>query len=807
MSSLSQLNPMQMEAVASTEGPLLILAGAGSGKTRVLAHRIAYLIEEKKVNPWNILAITFTNKAAGEMRARVDSQVSFGAESIWVSTFHSACARILRRHIDFLGYTTHFTIYDTDDQKSLLKQIYKALDIDNRLYRERLVLGRISSAKDKLITPDQYIVEAGSNYHERKIGEIYAEYQTQLKKNDALDFDDLLVKCVELFKTQPMVLDYYQERFRYILIDEYQDTNKAQFELVRLLADKYKNICVVGDDDQSIYRFRGADIGNILNFEEAFPGAAVVKLEQNYRSTQTILDAANAVIRNNSQRKEKSLWTANGAGEKIIYKQFDQAYEEADFIIRDILNHGYPYEDCAVLYRTNAQSRLLEEKCISCSVPYRLVGGVNFYQRKEIKDMLAYLKTIANGRDDVAAARIINVPKRGIGAASLGKVTVFASANDLTLYDAMARAREIPGLGKAGEKIGRFTDLIESFRARVRSMGTASAPDTPGVPSAPDTPGVPNAPGTPDVRNALTVLEFGETKAAGGSLSQSASPECAYSIRQLIEDILDETGYREELKEEGKEESESRLENIDELVSKAMDYEREADHPTLDGFLEEVALVADVDALDQSEHRVTLMTLHSAKGLEFENVYLSGMEDGVFPSYMAATSDNPSDLEEERRLCYVGITRAKRRLTLTGARMRMVNGQTRFNSPSCFLDEIPQELVDGRRDPFSTFGGSERVQDREFSAVGLSPRTARRDKPEGTSRFAPDPKPDFGRAFTLQKSRSCIYKVGDRVQHVKFGEGTVTAIEERPKDYMVEVDFDSVGVRRLFASFLKSQEA
>ncbi len=872
MSSLDQLNPMQKEAVACTEGPLLILAGAGSGKTRVLTHRIAYLIEEKKVNPWNILAITFTNKAAGEMRERVDRQVSFGAESIWVSTFHAACARILRRHIEFLGYTTHFTIYDTDDQKSLLKQVYKALDIDNRLYKERMVLGRISSAKDKLITPDEYIRDAGADYHERRIGEIYAEYQTRLKKNDALDFDDLLMKTVELFRTQPVVLDYYQERFKYILIDEYQDTNKAQFELVRLLADKYKNICVVGDDDQSIYKFRGADIGNILNFEEAFPGAAVVKLEQNYRSTQTILDAANAVIRNNVGRKEKSLWTANGTGEKIIYKLFDQAYEEANYIIRDILNRGYAYEDCAVLYRTNAQSRLLEEKCIACSVPYRLVGGVNFYQRKEIKDVLAYLKTIANGRDDVAAARIINVPKRGIGASSLGKVTVFAAANDYTLYDAMTRARGIPGLGKAAEKIGRFTDLIESFRARVRGMNLGPA-DTRDVRDS----------GEPDEIGGGAGIGDGAGIGMLGAGEADGPHDRTYSIRQLIEDILDETGYREELAEEGTEEADSRLENIEELVNKAVDYEREADNPTLDGFLEEVALVADVDSLDAGERRVTLMTLHSAKGLEFENVYLSGMEDGVFPSYMTVTSDDPAELEEERRLCYVGITRAKKHLTLTGARMRMVNGQTRYSKQSCFLDEIPEELIEDGSEVRSGFGGygsgsiegrdgygnrydggrgseedrlfssvsddggysrkaalgrerggddfgaepvrwlddipaqqglpwndsprSERSQNRDFRTGGLSPRTARRDKPVGTSRFAPDPKPDFGKTFAVQKSKTCIYRVGDRVNHVKFGEGTVTAIEERPKDYMVAVDFDSVGVRRLFASFLKSQES
>ncbi len=812
MSSLEELNPMQKEAVSCTEGPLLVLAGAGSGKTRVLAHRIAYLIEEKKVNPWNILAITFTNKAAGEMRERVDRQVGLGSDSIWVSTFHSACVRILRRHIEFLGYTTHFTIYDTDDQKSLLKQVYKTLEVDNRLYREKMVLSRISSAKDKLITPDLFL-ETAADFQERRIGEIYRAYQEALLKNDALDFDDLIMKTVELFRTQPQVLDYYQERFRYILVDEYQDTNRAQFELVRLLSGKYKNICVVGDDDQSIYKFRGADIRNILDFEQTFPGAAVVKLEQNYRSTQNILDAANAVIQNNEGRKEKNLWTDNGTGDKLVYRQFDQAYEEAEFIVRDIIDHGYPYEDCAVLYRTNAQSRLLEEKCIACNVPYRLVGGVNFYERKEIKDILAYLKTVANGRDDVAVTRIVNVPRRGIGAASLGKVTVFAAANGYSLYDGMRRAGEIPGLGKASDKIRKFTDMIEGFRQRL----------------------------TEEYEEESVAAAWTDDTAEPGA----ARPQTPINLRRLIEDILDETGYKRELEAEGTEEAQERLENIEELISKAVDYTAGAEEPSLDGFLEEVALVADVDELDQSEHRVTLMTLHSAKGLEFENVYLSGLEDGTFPSYMTVASDNPGEMEEERRLCYVGITRAKKHLTLTSARMRVVNGEPRYNKTSRFLEEIPKELlVSSRLEPWWAASDKPRGAQKERESgkktgarsewtddafeggsrpvvwmdepeqepappqrTGLSPRTARREKPAGTSRFAPDSKPDFGKAFVVEKGRSSAYKVGDRVRHVKFGEGTVIGVEERPKDYEITVEFDTVGVRRIMASFLKGKEA
>jgi len=611
MSIYDTLNPKQKEAVLHTDGPLLILAGAGSGKTRVLTHRIAYLIDECGVNPWNIMAITFTNKAAGEMRERVDDLVGFGAESIWVSTFHSSCVRILRRHIESLGYTTSFSIYDSDDQKTLMRQVFKAMNVDTKQFKERSVLAAISSAKDKLITPEEFLLNAGADFREKKTGEIYKEYQKQLRKNNALDFDDLIVKTVELFQNNPQVLDYYQERFKYIMVDEYQDTNMAQFKLVSLLASKYRNLCVVGDDDQSIYRFRGADIQNILSFEHTFPGTKVIKLEQNYRSTQNILDAANGVIRHNFGRKDKTLWTANGEGDKILFKQFDTARDEADFVARQIRDSSYSYQDQAVLYRTNAQSRLIEERCIFYNIPYRLVGGVNFYQRKEIKDVLAYLKTIANGVDDLSVIRIINVPKRGIGATTIGRVTAFASEHGMSFYDTLKEAKQIPGIGKAAEKISRFIAQMEAFRAMAHSE--------------------------------------------------------EYSIKDLIDHILEDTGYEEELQEEGEIEAQTRLENIEELINKAAAYEEDSEHPTLDEFLEQVALVADIDNVDDSEDRVTLMTLHSAKGLEFPKVYLVGMEDGLFPGMMSIMSGDKTEMEEERRLCYVGITRAKKELVLTAA--------------------------------------------------------------------------------------------------------------------------------------------
>ena len=776
MSIYDTLNPMQKEAVLHTEGPLLILAGAGSGKTRVLTHRVAYLIDEKQVNPWNILAITFTNKAAGEMRERVDQLVGFGAESIWVSTFHSTCVRILRRHIEYLGYNTNFSIYDSDDQKTLMKQVFKAMDVDTKQFKERSVLGTISSAKDKLIGPDEFLLNAGQDFRQRGIGEIYKEYQKRLRKNNALDFDDLIVKTVELFQNNSEILNYYQERFKYIMVDEYQDTNLAQFKLISLLASKYRNLCVVGDDDQSIYRFRGADIGNILSFEETFPGAKVIKLEQNYRSTQNILNAANGVIRHNRGRKDKTLWTANGEGELIRFKQFVTAREEADFVAREIRDSVYAYQDQAVLYRTNAQSRLLEERCIFYNVPYRLVGGVNFYQRKEIKDILAYLKTIANGVDDLSVLRIINVPKRGIGATTMGKVTIFASEHGMSLYDALREARQIPGIGKAAEKIGTFIGQMESFRARAQSED--------------------------------------------------------YTIQDLIEGIMDETGYQQELEAEGEVESQTRLENIEELVNKAVSYEEDSEHSTLDEFLEQVALVADIDNMDESENRVTLMTLHSAKGLEFPKVYLVGLEDGLFPSMMSINSDDKTDMEEERRLCYVGITRAKNELVITSARQRMVNGETRYCKPSRFLEEVPGELLEEERlEPVLGSFGSRNNGDGAggFGRSGISgeaglpwnqpapgnTRTSTFGKGynayasgasqplSGLGAGSPAGNPGFGKAFTVQKAASLDYGEGDRVRHIKFGEGTVRSIRDGGKDYEVTVVFDGAGQKKMFASFAK----
>ena len=782
MSIYDTLNPMQKEAVLHTEGPLLILAGAGSGKTRVLTHRIAYLIEEKEVNPWNILAITFTNKAAGEMRERVDSLVGFGAESIWVSTFHSTCVRILRRYIEHLGYTTSFSIYDSDDQKTLMKQVFKTLDIDTKQYKERSVLGIISSAKDKLISPEEFLLNAGQDFRQKKVGEIYREYQNQLKKNNALDFDDLIVKTVELFQNDSQILDYYQERFRYIMVDEYQDTNTAQFKLISLLASKYRNLCVVGDDDQSIYRFRGADIENILSFEQTFPGARVIKLEQNYRSTQNILDAANGVIRHNRERKEKSLWTANGTGDEILFKQFDDARDEADYIARQIRDSEFSYQDQAVLYRTNAQSRLLEERCIFYNVPYRLVGGVNFYQRKEIKDILAYLKTVANGVDDLSVLRIINVPKRGIGATSMGRVTMFASEHGMSLYSALREARMVPGLGKAVEKIGRFISQMECFRAMAQSE--------------------------------------------------------EYSIQDLIEVILEETGYEEELKAEGEIEAETRMENIQELINKAAAYEEDSQHPSLDEFLEQVALVADIDNVDSSEDRVTLMTLHSAKGLEFPKVYLAGMEDGLFPGMMAVSSDDPTDMEEERRLCYVGITRAKKELVITAARKRMTHGETRYCKPSRFVEEIPAELLKEERlepvlgsargaDSFggasgrfgageeglpwnqpgsgtvSTFGNGYNAYASKTTGFGTANAGFKGGKGGLGSGQSFGTNPGFGKSFTVQKAASLDYKEGDRVHHDRFGDGTVKEIVDGARDYEVTVEFDTGGQRKMMACFAK----
>ncbi len=629
MSIYDTLNTPQREAVFHTDGPLLILAGAGSGKTRVLTHRIAYLIAEKDINPWNILAITFTNKAAQEMRERVDKITGEMGSSIWVSTFHSTCVRILRRYIDRLGYDTNFTIYDTDDQKTLMKEVCRKLDIDTKKYKERSLLAQISHAKDELITPDEMLMNAGADFNQKKVAEVYREYQSALRRNNALDFDDLIVKTVELFQNCGDVLEYYQERFRYIMVDEYQDTNTAQFKFVSLLASRYENLCVVGDDDQSIYKFRGANIGNILGFERVFPDAKVIRLEQNYRSTRNILNAANEVIANNTERKSKTLWTENPEGEKIHFRQFMNGFEEAEYVVGDISKkhreNTAHYRDCAILYRTNAQSRLFEEKCLLANIPYKIVGGVNFYARKEIKDLLCYLKSIDNAADDLAVRRILNVPKRGIGATTVGRVQDYADNMNISFYDALRVAEEVPSIGRSLSKIDGFVTFIQSLKSKAE----------------------------------------------------------AYTVTELLEEVIDLTGYVDELKAEDTEESRARIENIDELISKTVSYqetmEAEQREATLSGFLEEIALIADIDSVEADQDYVLLMTLHSAKGLEFPYVYLAGMEDGIFPSSMCIFSGDSSDMEEERRLCYVGITRAMKELTLTSAQQRMIRGETQYN--------------------------------------------------------------------------------------------------------------------------------
>lgn len=763
MSLLDALNEPQRQAVMATDGPLLILAGAGSGKTRVLTHRTAYLIEKCGVNPYNIMAITFTNKAAGEMRERIDQMVGYGSESIWVCTFHSTCVRILRRYIDRLGFGTNFTIYDSDDQKTLMKDICKRLEIDTKMYKEKMFLSAISSAKDELIDPIEFETRAAGDYVKRKQAQVYREYQQALKQNNALDFDDLIMKTVELFKLDKEVLASYQDRFRYIMVDEYQDTNTAQFELIRLLALKYQNLCVVGDDDQSIYKFRGANIYNILNFEHHFPNATVIKLEQNYRSTQNILDAANAVIANNQGRKEKRLWTDNGAGDKITFEQLDTAAEEADFVARDIARRvrkgEYQYKDCAILYRTNAQSRLFEERFITANIPYKIFGGVNFYARKEVKDLLAYLKTIDNGQDDLAVRRIINIPKRGIGAASINKVALYAQEQEISFYDALCVAEQVPGLGKAAAKIRPFVLFIQSMKAKAKLL----------------------------------------------------------SVADLLQEVIETTGYVRELEAEGTDEAEARIENIDELISKAVDYAEGEEAPTLNGFLENVALVADIDSFDENSDYVVLMTLHSAKGLEFPNVYLAGLEDGLFPSYMSITSDNSqAEIEEERRLAYVGITRAKKNLTITSARVRMVRGQTQYGKVSRFVREIPPELLSGKI--YEPKTKEDPIEQSTFQKA----RKAFRTVPSyGGSGYGKEVGEGYGSTFHSSKATKPVYtkvenqrdfgsaggalsyQVGDRVRHIKFGDGEVMAIVSGGRDYEVTVDFDKVGTKKMFASFAK----
>ncbi len=819
------LNAQQKKAVLQTDGPVLILAGAGSGKTRVLTHRVAYLIDECNVNPWNIMAITFTNKAAGEMRERVDKIVGFGAESIWVSTFHSSCVRMLRRYADRLGYDNNFTIYDTDDSKSLMKDICKKYQLETTTLKLRSIMGSISKCKDNLVSVDEYALNTQGDFVKSKISIAYREYQSALKKNNAMDFDDLIFNTVTLFKTNPDVLEYYQDRFRYIMVDEYQDTNNAQFELIRLLADKYRNLCVVGDDDQSIYRFRGANIRNILDFEKVYPDATVIKLEQNYRSTQQILDAANAVIGNNYGRKDKALWTEKKDGDKVHLRQFDTAYDEAEFIASDIgrlkRNGRLSYSETAVLYRTNAQSRLLEERFVHEGIPYDIVGGTNFYARREIKDLLAYLKTIDNGRDDIAVKRIINVPKRGIGATTLEYVQNYADERQISFYEALCEADQIMAVARSVSKLKDFVTMIRAFRTKMKS----------------------------------------------------------YSLEELLKDVIDVTGYMDYLKtldDDDESGDNDRAANVDELISKIAAYEEneEIEEPTLSGFLEEVALVADIDKIGEDNEKVLLMTLHSAKGLEFEHVYLAGMEENVFPSYMTLQNEDsdPEGIEEERRLAYVGITRAKKELTITASKRRMVRGEPWFNKLSRFVTEIPNELLDREKPQYQekpaflfddgdsideyegvedTYGKSGRYGDDDssystynrykntdsgFGNIGVkdSYRNKNFGSDTGSSqlsnsykikakpapkkpRAVPQSKPYIATAAKTHVKGSLAgiskgmpmktgkpdYDTGDRVSHVKYGVGTVTSLESGPRDYKVTVNFDDCGQKIMYAAFAK----
>ncbi len=756
------LNENQQQAVEQIEGPVLILAGAGSGKTSVLTRRVAHMIENEGINPYHIMAITFTNKAAGEMRERIDDLVGFGSESIWVATFHASCVRILRRYIDRLGYGNHFTIYDSDDQKTIMKEVCKRLQIDTKMLKERTILGHISTAKDELITPTQYELNVMGDYNKKKIASVYKEYQNTLKKNNALDFDDIIVKTVELFKSCPDVLEAYQDRFHYIMVDEYQDTNTAQFELIRLLATKRRNLCVVGDDDQSIYKFRGANIRNILDFEKVYPDATVIKLEQNYRSTQTILDAANAVIANNVGRKEKALWTSQGEGRKIHFKQFDTAYSEAEYIVNHIIKicdeEDIAYKECAILFRTNAQARLVEERCVIKGIPYDVVGGTNFYSRKEIKDILAYLKTIDNGQDDVAVKRIINIPKRGIGATTIARVQDYAVERGISFYDALREADQIMTIGRSAVKLQPFVTMIQAFRSKA---------------------------------------EY-------------------YGIEDLVKDILEMTGYVTALKESDDEDWEARVEHIDEFISKVVSYEENEDEPTLSQFLEEVALVADLDKVKEDDNKVLLMTLHSAKGLEFPYVYLAGVEEGVFPSYMTITSDDPTEIEEERRLAYVGITRAKQYLTITCAKQRMIRGETQYNAVSRFVKEIPTHLMDSKAPKekskdFVEYGESSyergRFQAAPFATQQIRPKAVlkRPQTPIENKPYVARSIGELSKGSDLT-SAELAYGIGDIVKHIKYGKGTVEKIEKGARDFQVTVAFETVGTKVMLAAFAKLQK-
>lgn len=816
------LNEEQLDAAQYIEGPELILAGAGSGKTRTITYRIAHMIDSG-IAPYNILAITFTNKAAEEMRKRIDDIVGYGADEIWVATFHSTCSRILRRHIDVLGYDNNFTIYDSDDSKKVMNDLLKKHSLNPKEYPPKALLSVISNAKNEMISPDEYEKTAYDDFDKKAVF-LYREYQKTLFDNNALDFDDLLLLTVELFKKNNDILENYRNRFRYILVDEYQDTNSVQFAFVKMLADKYKNLCVVGDDDQSIYRFRGANIRNILDFEKNYPTAKVTKLEQNYRSTENILNAANAVIANNKRRKDKVLWSKNKEGSKIHFRQLETTKEEAQFIADDIYTkvrrRDCLRKDCAVLYRTNQQSREIEEALLRENIPYTIVGGTNFYSRREIKDILAYLKTIANGNDNLNVERIVNVPKRGIGDTSVSKARAYAENNDISLFEAMLHADRIPTLGKTANKMKDFAADIILFRERIKEN------------------------------------EFDD-------------------LPELIGELISKIEYESYIKEnEEPDEAADRLANIDELISKAAYYEEkyandnpDAEHgPTLQDFLNEVSLVADIDNADTSADRILMMTLHSAKGLEFSHVYIVGMEDGLFPTDRAFMSGSSDDMEEERRLAYVGITRAKDDLTLTCSRSRMLRGQYQNYPISRFVKEIPTNLLDSsvnlskRTESIENMGSVVKTAPiyRGYTSQGsFSAKSAPVSKPYGTTSLGKKPtvkavakvnmaKPAVNDSAGVNMSKSTVkalakvnignsavkdvaklntakpafefkkgsdfkaevsHKVGDRVNHIKFGNGVITEIGNKESNTYITIEFENYGQRVLDSRFAKLKPA
>lgn len=728
--NLTGLNDMQKAAVKKADGPVLILAGAGSGKTTVLVNRIAYIIETKNIHPYNILAITFTNKAANEMKERVNAIIGELSKDMWICTFHTACVRILRSHITLLGFEQGFVIYDSADTKTVMKECYKELDIDEKNYPYRAVLSIISKAKDDMLSPDEFFDAAKGDYRKTRIGEIYELYQKKLKANNALDFDDILFFAVKILEENPEILEKYQNRFCYIMVDEYQDTNNSQYKFISMLAKKHKNICVVGDDDQSIYKFRGANIQNILNFEDTFPESTVIKLEQNYRSTATILDAANAVIHNNRGRKNKSLWTENEKGAKIKmhigYNERDEALYIANEIEKAHKN-GEKYADFAVLYRTNAQSRIIEELLMRSGIPYKVLGGLRFYDRKEIKDIIAYLRLIHNVNDSLSFERIVNEPKRGIGKTTVDKVSQMASASDVSSFEIAKNANSYPELSRQAAGLIEFCAMILSLKKAERTM----------------------------------------------------------RLTEFAEKVLNDTGYMPALMIENSVEAKTRIDNLGEFLSAVSEYEKSEETPSLAGFLESVSLVSDIDAYDENDDTCVLMTIHSAKGLEFQNVFLSGMEEGLFPSVRSL--DSSEDLEEERRLCYVAITRAKRQLYVTAAKSRTVYGQTTHQVNSRFLKEIPDEyLIEDGAAPIDRLGDSIQI-----------PQSVKRAKAEMLGKIS------SASSFSAPK---IDFSAGDRVRHKLFGEGTVTAVQRFEKDALLEVKFDSGEVKRLMAAFAKLEK-